>query len=253
MRRGPMDRVAPARPAPPAGPPHGRCVGQNGRRLPTAGTMGDALNDARLDIQPLTADTLPDFLTFFEGSAFSDNPRWASCYCQCFLEDHRVVAWNARSAAQNRAFACERVARAEMQGYLARIDGVPVGWCNAGPRRLFHALDDEPMADADTVGTVMCFVVAPEQRGKGVARRLLDAACAGLRAQGLAVAEAHPRADVTSDAQNHFGPLGLYLSAGFEVCRRDADGRVYVRKALGDKDGATPADAAPANPTGGAA
>jgi hypothetical protein len=33
-----------------------------------------------------------------------------------------------------------------------------------------------------------------------------------LREQGLRVAEANPPRDVTSDAENHFGPLSLYLS-----------------------------------------
>lgn len=192
-----------------------------------------AVSADAVEIVPLAADRLPEFLAFFDGSAFSDNPRWASCYCQCFYEDHKQVVWNDRTAAQNRARACERVATGEMQGYLARIAGQPVGWCSAAPRRLFHALDDEPTPDAEKVGAIMCFLVAPERRGSGIARRLLDAACAGLRAQGLSIAEANPRPQATSAAQNHFGPLRLYLSAGFEVHREDpSDGSVWVRKAL---------------------
>jgi GNAT superfamily N-acetyltransferase len=185
-----------------------------------------------IEIQPLSAQRLPEFLAFFDGSAFSDNPHWASCYCQCFHEDHRQVAWPDRTAAQNRSRACERIAEREMQGFLASAAGKPVGWCSAAPRRLFHALDDEPVADAATVGAVMCFLVAPAHRGCGIARRLLDAACDGLRSQGLAVVEAYPRRHATSPAENHFGPLRLYLSAGFHVHRSDADGSVCVRKAL---------------------
>jgi hypothetical protein len=61
---------------------------------------------------------------------------------------------------------------------------------------------------------------------------LLDAACRSLKQQGMAVVEANPRPNATSDAENHFGPLSLYLSAGFAVHRHDADGSVFVRKAL---------------------
>lgn len=195
-------------------------------------TTDRTVSEPRIDIEPLAPQRLTEFLAFFDGPAFADNPRWASCYCQCFYEDHDQVVWKDRTGAQNRARACERIAKAEMQGYLASVDGQPVGWCSAAPRRLFHALDDEPVADAETIGAIMCFVVAPEHRGSGIARRLLDAACNGLRSQGLRIAEANPRPNAASPADNHFGPLRLYLSAGFELHRTDTDGSVYVRKAL---------------------
>lgn len=194
--------------------------------------MLSIMNQASLQIRALSAELLPDFLRFFDGSAFSDNPKWSSCYCQCFYEDHSIVKWSERSAAQNRARACERIQGRSMQGYLAYADGSPVGWCNAAPRLLLHALDDEPTPDAPSVGAIICFLVEPSHRGRGVARQLLEAACDGLREQGLRIAEANPRAETSSAAENHFGPLSLYLGAGFAVHRQDDDGSVYVRRAL---------------------
>lgn len=185
-----------------------------------------------VEVHALSPERLPQFLSFFEGSAFSDNPKWSFCYCQCFFEDHSKIVWRDRTAAENRAHACRRIAEASMQGYLASVDGEVAGWCCAGPRRLFHALDDEPIADAESVGQIMCFLVAPAHRGKGIARALLDAACDGLRAQGLAFAEANPRPAASSAAENHFGPLRLYLSAGFSIDRSDPDGSVHVRRKL---------------------
>jgi GNAT superfamily N-acetyltransferase len=185
-----------------------------------------------IDIQPLSGDRLKDFLTFFDGDAFSDNPRWSSCYCQCFYEDHNRVVWKDRTAEQNRALACERAVNGQMQGYLAYVDGRVVGWCNAAPRHLLRALDDEPTPDAEQVGAIICFLVAPQFRGKGVSSSLLAAACEGLRSQGLRIAEANPRPDATNPAENHFGPLSMYLASGFVVHRTDNDGSVYVRKDL---------------------
>ena len=78
----------------------------------------------------------------------------------------------------------------------------------------------------------MCFLVEPSHRGRGVARALLEAACNGLRTQGLRIAEANPRTASVSAAENHFGPLSMYLSAGFTVHREDDDGSVYVRRTL---------------------
>ena len=193
---------------------------------------GTASSQAIVEVRTLSPGLLPDFLRFFDGTAFSDNPKWSSCYCQCFYEDHSVVKWAERTAVQNRAIACERIRGGLMQGYLAYVDGAPVGWCNAAPRTMIHALDDEPIPDAEHVGFIVCFLVDPAFRGRGVARQLLEAACEGLRSQGLRVAEGNPRTAATTHAENHFGPLSLYLSAGFTVHRTDDDGSVFVRRAL---------------------
>ncbi|GAB3255465.1 GNAT family N-acetyltransferase [Chitinimonas naiadis] len=186
--------------------------------------------DIRIDA--LSPGRLADFLQFFDGEAFSDNPAWSSCYCQCFYEDHRTVKWNTRTALENRCCAAERIAAGTMRGYLAYQDGEVVGWCNAAPRALLHALDEEPVPDAAERGTILCFLVAPRLRGQGVATALLAAACEGLKAAGLRWVEANPRGESTSMTENHFGPLRMYLAAGFTVDRHDDDGSVWVSKQL---------------------
>ncbi len=187
---------------------------------------------ADVQVHALAPDRLADFLAFFDGEAFSDNPKWAYCYCQCFYEDHAKVDWNARAAAENRDCAIRRIGEGSMRGYLAYRGGRVVGWCNAAPRPLLHALDGEPAADAAQTGTILCFLVAPSARGRGIARALLRAASDGLRDQGLQLVEANPRTGAASPAQNHFGPLSMYLAAGFSVRSTDADGSVWVAKPL---------------------
>jgi len=183
-------------------------------------------------IVPLTPALRDEFLAFFEGEAFADNPRWASCYCQFPQEDHRAVDWEARTGSENRTLACHRIDASLMRGYLALVDGKAVGWCSAGPRVGYGLLDDEPVSDADEVGSVVCFVVASAHRGQGVARSLLDAALVGFAERGLTVAEAYPNPQATTDAANHYGPLSLFTTAGFAVHREDPDGSVVVRKLL---------------------
>jgi len=185
-----------------------------------------------LQVQPLAPQRLDDFLAFFDGDAFADNPRWSSCYCQYLHVDHRAVTWAQRTGQQNRAAACERIAAAQMQGWLAYRDGRVVGWCNAAPRATMQAFADDPDTDDAAIGQVGCFVVAKAQRRGGVARALLDAALVGFREQGLRIAQGLPQRDALSDAQQHLGPLSMYLAAGFRVHRELDGGTIVVRRDL---------------------
>lgn len=187
---------------------------------------------AGIEIHALTPERQQDFLSFFEGPAFADNPKWKSCFCQFLYVDHNKVQWVARSAEQNRSAACERMGCGQMQGYLAYREGEVVGWCNAAPRWMMDAFADEPDPQATQLGQIGCFVVAPAHRRSGVAKALLAAACAGLKAQGLSWAEASPKPELQGDAENHYGPLSLYTAAGFVFHRQGEHGCVILRKRL---------------------
>ena len=134
-------------------------------------------------IQPLAPATLPDLLAFFDGDAFSDNPKWASCYCQCFYEDHRVVKWSERTAAQNRTIAIERGNAGTMQGWLAYVDGAVVGWCNAAPR-LLHGSTRSPSSRAPTAASCALARRARGQRRRDALLQPCDGCAQGLGPRG---------------------------------------------------------------------
>lgn len=190
------------------------------------------MSHAEVEIHRLDPSREADFLRFFDTEAFCDNPDWASCYCQCYYEDHSRVIWKERTAIQNRQRACERIAEREMRGCLAYAGQEVVGWCNAAPWYLMHALDEEPVEEASKIGVIVCFLVALQWRGQGVAARLLEAACQSLKEEGVKYIEANPRPDAEGPAQNHFGPLRMYLAAGFAIDRTDSDGSVWVRRVV---------------------
>jgi len=185
-----------------------------------------------IEVRALSPALRDDFLSFFDGDAFTDNPRWASCYCQFMYVDHTRIEWQTRTLEQNRAAACESIQSRRMQGYLAYRDGRPVGWCNAAPRSMMDAFADEPDPDAARIGQIGCFVVAKDHRRSGVATALLRAACDGFRKQGLKIVEGTPVGQPSNDAEAHLGPLSLFLGAGFEIYRRREDGIVQVRRLL---------------------
>ena len=126
---------------------------------------------------------------------------------------------------------CNCIGAGTTQGYLAYRAGKVVGWCNAGPWTLYPMLTGTPAAGPG-LATIMCFVVAPQCRGQGVATQLLAAVCDGLKGSGSHAVAARSRPGSTSAAENHHGPLAMYLAAGFEVIGDGDHGTVMVEKVL---------------------
>ena len=79
---------------------------------------------------------------------------------------------------------------------------------------------------------VLCFVIHPQWRRRGVARALLLAVRAA-GAAGFESIEAYPfNAGDSEDATDHYhGTLSMFIDAGFEIIREDSSLSV-VRKTL---------------------
>jgi GNAT superfamily N-acetyltransferase len=189
---------------------------------------------SEIDIHALTPERIGDFLKFFDGEAFADNPAWRHCYCNFLYHPHAARPWKSTTAEENRTATSQRICARGLNGYLAFEGKNPIGWCQAGPRSAIAALADapDPGAQAATAGSIVCFVIAKRMRRQGIARRFLAVACDGFRDQGLQIAEAYPRPDSKTDGENHYGPLSLYLAAGFTPVANDPDGAIVVRKTL---------------------
>ncbi len=194
-----------------------------------------------IEVRRLGPDTLPDFLSLFDGEAFTDNPYWSGCYCMFYETPGDDWDAGATGAPGHRAAKIERVREGRTRGFVAYADGKGVGWLNAAPREGYANLRSFSSVDDGTakVGLLMCFVVAPSFRGRGVATALLDAACDAFRAEGLAYAEGYPPIvpprtqpfEMPWSAHNYHGPLAMYEKAGFQRVRDE--GRFAVmRKTL---------------------
>jgi GNAT superfamily N-acetyltransferase len=183
----------------------------------------------QIEVRELKPNLLSDYLSFFDRS-FADFPDWADCYCGFY--DTLGTDWDASANAgpEHRTARSALISAGKAQGLLAYIDSKPVGWCNAQPRTNFANMRSYRVALTDPgepVGSIMCFVVAPEYRGKGVCTALLRAACDKFRRDGLKIAEGYP----TTNSQKRFGnipwaeasykgPLSVYLKNGFEIHRQ---------------------------------
>ena len=83
-----------------------------------------------------------------------------------------------------------------LRGYLAFVDGVAIGWCNANDKSNFPI---EPCIGASFHApaelrekAVVCFEIAPAFRGKGVATALLQQVVADAQAEGYRAVEGFP-------------------------------------------------------------
>ena len=189
-----------------------------------------------MEIRALSPKLVPDYLDYFDNRAFPDNPGWASCYCHFFHAETTVKPWGEYTAEENRAAVVYLINNGQFSGYLAYEGRRAVGWCHAAPRRLIPALQHLPGDKVNQVGSIVCFVIAKSFRHHGVASQLLVAACEGFRQQGLTIAEAYPRPRSRIEAANHYGPMRMFLNAGFSIYHREKGKRPMLRKDLENSD-----------------
>src|SRR5262245_14589124 len=195
-----------------------------------------------ISVERLTPARRDDFLTFFDhehGPAFADNPGWAKCYCH-FYHVPKPLAWKSLDGAANRTAMAARIEAAEMDGFLAYADGEVVGWLNAQPyaklphcaARMGIAAPPLPVA-SHAAAAIVCFVIAPASRRRGVARALLAGALASFTARGIRLVDAFPfkAGTSTTPADHYHGPVSLFRDAGFDVLS-EHKGLTVMRKWL---------------------
>ncbi|OLC10957.1 MAG: hypothetical protein AUH39_00700 [Chloroflexi bacterium 13_1_40CM_67_9] len=197
-----------------------------------------------LEIRELAPDLIDDYLAFFDNDAFADFPWWSACYCR-FWDDPSDPEGDSSPQYRDRyrVLVADLIRKGSQQGLLAYHNSKVVGWCNAKARLGYtmpRRIDKAPAEDAARVGSIVCFIVAKDFRGKGIAGAMLEAACAKFRREGLAIAEAYPTTAPPSgpyadqipwSAHNHTGPLDMYRKAGFSL-HRQLERFAVVRKWL---------------------
>jgi GNAT superfamily N-acetyltransferase len=80
-------------------------------------------------------------------------------------------------------------------GVLAYVDGEVAGWCSIAPKSTHRALVNSrtiPHVDDEGVWSVVCFVVRPEFRRRGLMHQLLEGAVAHAKAMGAPAVEGYP-------------------------------------------------------------
>lgn len=172
----------------------------------------------------LTIDSISDYFCFFENRAFTDDSPY-KCYCQVYQmskEEYSAVYDNNDPASFGRIskeIATQQIQEGKLQGYLAYVDGVSIGWCNCNNRENYakSPVYDMPFyAEAKkNEKAVVCFLIAPEFRNKGVATTLLQRAIIDAKDEGKKAFYGFPIVRQSRYEWDYPGPIKLFESNGF--------------------------------------
>ena len=208
---------------------------------------------SNITIKPLTPELAGDYFDFFDNRAFTDHTEWSCCYCTYFHFDRerekeigRIVKEGVDLRTALRGAAAELIKAGTLHGYLAYDGDAAVGFVNANDKKAYGRFDGNGArslfvseSGGGKIKAIVCFIIAPEYRGRGVATAVLERICEDARQKGYSAVEGYPRI-----YHGHFdfpfnGPERLFERAGFVKAdeRSGADfneehGVIIMRKEL---------------------
>jgi len=193
-----------------------------------------------ITIQKLTPERWEDYIRFFDHTPHDRGVKEHACYCVCWCnDDSRGKDFS--TAEKRRALAIEYIKEKHLQGYLAYLGDEVVGWCNVntkadcltcvGWRRLMQHVPMDDVGQSVKTKSIFCFVVAPSQKRKGIATRLLNRAIEDAVYEGFDFMEAYPYKNAELQSSDFGGYVGMFQKCGF-VMVHDSDAGFVMRKPL---------------------
>ena len=192
-----------------------------------------------ITIKRLTPELNKDYLDFFDNRAFSDGNPNGPCYCTSPNQDEETIkqmvgefkSYGVKETL--RKYAVEMLDRNLIRGYLAYDGELAIGWCNAADIDSYVGFVPD-FARKNTCGktmSIVCFEIAPEYRGMGIASAFIEQVCRDAKLNGYAVVEGYSKvSDIRSD-YDYQGPVDLYRKAGFSEVMRE-NGQVIMRRTI---------------------
>jgi GNAT superfamily N-acetyltransferase len=192
----------------------------------------DESKDDALTLRLLGPDDWPVL-----AELFGPNGACGGCWCMWPRVPRGGKLWDECKGDTNRDNFRRLVEAGEVHGVLAFAEGRPVGWCSFGRRSSFPRLATVRAIQRDwapTTWSVVCFYIPARWRGRGVARRLLEAATARAFELGAEEVEGYPAVpkDPSTPLPAAFAWTGvpaLFKAAGYRKLRTpEASRAVYL-------------------------
>ena len=183
-----------------------------------------------IEIRPLTKDLKDDYLCLFDNMIHKENPDWSKCYCNDY---HFLGDVESCTRENSREMIIDRINMNELQGYLVFEDDKPIGWCNVNNRSNYQRLlRDYDLIDSpnDKVCSVVCFLIHPDYRRKGITQKILEKIISDYLNTDYDYIESYPKKG-DSNASNFNGPLELYKRNNFKIYK-EYDNYYVMRKKI---------------------
>ena len=190
-------------------------------------------------IKPLSSELISDYLDFFDNRAFTDGNPNGPCYCTSPNQDENTIKKMISEFETNgvkdtvRKYAVDMLNEGKIQGYLAFDGKNAIGWCNAADIDRYVGFVPEFAREKSCGKTIsiVCFEIAPEYRGMGIASAFIDRVCTDAKMKGYVAVEGYAKTNSERDNYDFNGPIRLYEKAGFSGIASQ-DGQIIMRKVL---------------------
>ncbi|OZV11976.1 GNAT family N-acetyltransferase [Tissierella sp. P1] len=174
------------------------------------------------EVKSLSPELAETFVEYLGNLDFAHAPHWSTCFCRYYHTNCSFEQWQNRTGEKNRAEAIEQIKLGNMKGYLVFDGNKCIGWCNANDVREFKRLEDDidHIIKEKKVGCIICFVIHPGYRGRGIARLVLKKAIEDFKAQGFDAVIALPIEIKEAPEKAYRGTFAMYKEQGFEEIER---------------------------------
>lgn len=195
----------------------------------------------QLEVKKLDRNMADAYLDFFDHRAFSDGSAEKGCYCVWHHwtdrhERERSLMPENERPYRKRDYAKELIQNGILNGFAAIYNGRIVGFCNADAKECYFRMSREKHPDSwigvngnDKILAIVCFIVAPGMRRKGVAKALLECACQYAEENGYDYVEGYP-SQGEFVVNNCGGSASMYIGQGFEII--DIPNGIIARKRM---------------------
>jgi len=191
-----------------------------------------------IEIKKLAPEHAEAYAKFFDDTPHDVNADEQKCYCVLWRSSETYTESDSHwfpTREERRARAIRYITDGKIKGYLAYSGGEIIGWCNATADcgcGVEYLSAHWPIGERDPgikIKSIFCFVVAPQHKRKGVAKKLTDCVCADAAIEGFDYVEAYAYTKYDPASLEFGGPFEMYKKCGFYV-HAEKDGKAVMRK-----------------------
>lgn len=191
----------------------------------------------QLVFKPVTVNEWPDMCELFKDCPFRGC--WCMYWRTCRAEFDRGMKGGNQLAMQ------QLIENGTVPGLLAYRDEKPVGWVSIAPREDFTSLERSrtlKRIDDRAVWSIVCFLAAKPERGKGILASLISGAIQYAVQNGASIVEAYPL--IPQESRNpgmssYMGMLDSFIKLGFQEMARPSKKRAIVRYMIQQSEGSS--------------